>query len=167
MTYQIVPTTEQHVDGFERVFDTVARELRYLAFTQSPPRQKVVEFLTESLTGGWPHYVALHDGEVVGWCDISSLHRPVFDHAGVLGLGLLPEHRGKGLGRELMGRVLRAAKQKGLSRIELTVRESNDVAIRLYEGLGFVREGLHINSVKINGRYENHISMALFLPENA
>jgi hypothetical protein len=54
MTYQIVPTTEQHVDGFERVFDRVTRELRYFEFTEAPQKQIVVDFLTESQAGGWP-----------------------------------------------------------------------------------------------------------------
>ena len=51
--------------------------------------------------------------------------------------------------------------KKGLTRIELTVREHNRGAIHLYEQLGFVIEGIHKNGVCINGQYENHIFMAL------
>lgn len=38
-------------------------------------------------------------------------------------------------------------------------------AIELYKNLGFVIEGLHRNSIRIDGHYENYISMALLLNE--
>lgn len=98
---------------------------------------------------------------VVGWCDISSLHRPVFEHAGCLGIGVVDGSRGIGIGEELMRAALQKAKANGLTRIELTVRENNSNAIALYKKLGFVIEGLHPNAVRINGRYENHLSMGL------
>lgn len=53
------------------------------------------------------------------------------------------------------------AQLKGLTRIELTVREHNKAAIALYEKYGFIKEGVHKNAVRIDGEYENHIFMAL------
>ena len=57
--------------------------------------------------------------------------------------------------------AIEKARDRGLTRIELTVREYNKPAISLYEKLGFQVEGLHLNSVRIGDVYENHISMAL------
>ena len=82
-------------------------------------------------------------------------------HCGTLGVGLLPEFRGKGIGRQLMQRTIEAAFAFGLTRIELTVREGNANAIALYKSLGFEIEGLHRNAVCIDGQYENLYSMAL------
>ena len=45
--------------------------------------------------------------------------------------------------------------------IELTVRETNVNAIALYRNFGFETEGMHRNAVRIEGRYENTLSMAL------
>jgi hypothetical protein len=43
-----------------------------------------------------PHIVAIVDGKVVGWCDISSsIHRQVAEHVGSLGIGVLEEYRGR------------------------------------------------------------------------
>jgi RimJ/RimL family protein N-acetyltransferase len=78
-----------------------------------------------------------------------------------LGVGLLPDFRGKGIGRKLMGQTIDAAFAFGLTRIELTVREENVNAIALYKSLGFEIEGLHRNAVRIEGQYENLYSMAL------
>jgi ribosomal protein S18 acetylase RimI-like enzyme len=83
----------------------------------------------------------------------------IYSHCGTLGIGLLPDFRGRGIGRRLMQQTIDAA--FGLTRIELTVREGNVNAIALYKSLGFETEGLHRNAVCIEGRYENLYSMAL------
>ena len=70
-------------------------------------------------------------------------------------------YRDQGVGKALMTATLQKAKTKGLTRIELTVRENNIRAIALYEKLGFEKEGVHKNGVCIDGKYENHIFMAL------
>lgn len=159
--YQILPTTEAHIEGFCRAVDSVAREHKYLAFLEGPPLEKSRAFILENIQGNWPQFVAIEEGKVIGWCDISSLDRQAFAHSGSLGIGILAPYRGQGIGGNLMRAALDKAKAIGLTRIELTVRENNKLAIKLYEKLGFVREGLHINAVRIAGEYENHVSMAL------
>ena len=78
-----------------------------------------------------------------------------------MGIGLLPDFRGRGIGRRLMQQTIDAAFAFGLTRVELTVREGNANAIALYKSLGFETEGLHRNAVCIEGQYENLYSMAL------
>ena len=161
MKYEIVAIEEQHINGFWSAVDSVAREHKYLAFLEGPPIETTREFVLDHINNKWPQLVALHEGKVIGWCDISSLDRPVFAHIGSLGIGVIDGYRGMGVGRALMKTALAEAKQKGLTRIELTVREENIRAINLYKDLGFVTEGIHKNGVCINGKYENHIFMAL------
>jgi ribosomal protein S18 acetylase RimI-like enzyme len=82
----------------------------------------------------------LNANTVVGWCDVlPNRARIVYAHCGTLGIGLLPEFRGKGIGRKLMQRAIDAAFEFGITRIELTVRESNVNAIALYKSSGFER----------------------------
>ena len=57
--------------------------------------------------------------------------------------------------------TLKAAFDRGLTRIELTVWESNINAIALYRRFGFLVEGLHRNAICVDGRYSNLLSMAL------
>jgi ribosomal protein S18 acetylase RimI-like enzyme len=75
-------------------------------------------------------------------------------------MGLLPKYRGRGIGRNLIRRSIDAALALGLTRIDLTVRESNVNAIALYKAVGFETEGVHRKAVRIEGRYENVLSMA-------
>ncbi len=159
--YEITSITEEHIESFRSAVGSVAREHKYLAFLDEPSLEMSRAFVLENLQGNWPHFVAISAGKVIGWCDITSLHRPVFAHSGALGIGVLPPYRGQGLGEALIRKAIEKAKALGLTRIELTVRENNKPAISLYEKLGFVVEGLHRNAVCIGTEYENHISMAL------
>jgi ribosomal protein S18 acetylase RimI-like enzyme len=159
--YQIISISEQHLESFRDAVGSVAREQKYLAFLDAPTLEMTRAFVLENLQDDWPHVVAVIEDKVIGWCDITSLHRPVFAHSGVLGIGVLAPFRGRGIGEALMRPAIEKARSKGLTRIELTVREHNKPAISLYEKLGFKAEGLHRNAVRIGNKYENHISMAL------
>lgn len=161
MKYEIVSIQETHIQDFWSAVDSVARERKYLAFLEGPPIQSTRDFVLDHINNDWPQLVAIYDGKVIGWCDISSLDRPVFAHIGSLGIGVLAPYRGMGIGKALMEAALQKAKLKGLTRIELTVRENNRLAINLYEKFGFVAEGIHRNGVCIDGEYENHVFMAL------
>jgi len=159
---QIVPIAEEHIPGFRAAVDVVARETKYLAFLEAPPLEDVTRFVRDNMERGYPQFVVLSAGTVVGWCDvIPNRTRVIYSHCGSLGIGLLPEFRGKGIGRQLMQRAIEAAFVFGLTRIELAVRERNANAIALYKSLGFEVEGLHRNAVCIGGQYENLYSMAL------
>lgn len=160
MTFKIVPIQEHHIEAFWTAVDSVARERKYLAFLEGPPIHLTREFVLTQIHDAWPHVIALADAQVIGWCDISALDRPVFAHIGSLGMGVIQPYRKQGIGSLLISNALELAKQKGLTRIELTVREHNQAAIALYEKHGFVVEGLHRNAVRIDGVYENHLFMA-------
>ena len=162
MTYQIVPIANEHISGFHAAIDVVARERKYLAHLEAPPFEETRRFVLRNIEHGHPQFVALSAGTVVGWCDVlPNRSRIIYSHCGTLGVGLLPEFRGKGIGRQLMRRTIDAAFAFGLTRIELTVRQGNTKAIALYKSLGFEIEGLHRNAVCIEGHYENLHSMAL------
>lgn len=161
MKFNIVPIEEKHIEGFWHAVDSVARERKYLAFLEGPPIHTTVSFVQNNINDGWPHFVALSGEKIIGWCDITSLDRPVFAHVGSLGIGVLADYRGQGVGEALIRAALHQAKIRGLTRIELTVFENNKPAIALYEKLGFVVEGVHKNKSRIDGQYENHIFMAL------
>jgi RimJ/RimL family protein N-acetyltransferase len=164
--FEIVPITEGHISGFCAAVDSVARESKLLASLEGPPIEMSRAFVLENLRENRPHYVALHESAVIGWCDISPLRRPLHAHVGVLGMGVLFEFRGQGVGKALILAALEKAKGIGLTRIELLVREENTRAIRLYEHVGFAVEGLKKQSTRIDGRYYNDFFMALLLSEN-
>ena len=162
-TVEIVPITEEHIESFHQPLDFVARERRYLAFLEAPPIDSTRAFILNHIRQRYPQFVAISAGKVVGWCDVTPKSRPIYAHCGVLGMGLLPRFRGQGIGTRLILRTLHAARARGLSRVELAVREDNANAIALYEKVGFVTEGLQRNGVLVDGVYENVVEMAILL----
>jgi len=159
---RIEPMTEGHIEGFHRVLDSVARERTYLTLLEAPPVEDVRKFALSSIAGGNVHLVALDGGELVGWCDIRRHFFPSRAHCGSLGMGLLPVYRGQGLGGRLIeAAIAQAAREAGMIRIELGVHADNARAIRLYERVGFVREGVSRDAFCVDGEYTDVINMAL------
>jgi ribosomal protein S18 acetylase RimI-like enzyme len=159
--YKIIPITEEHIEGFHTALDSVARERKYIAFFEGPPLEISRARVLRNLQNNLPHYIAISDEKVVGWCDIGSLSRPIFAHVGSLGIGVIANYRGQGIGEKLIRITLEKAKEIGLTRIELTVRAPNKAAFALYKKIGFIEEGLHRKAVRIDVLYEDLISMGL------
>lgn len=158
---EIIAISEAHIESFHRALDTVARERRYLAFLEAPPLEAVRSFVLDMIAQGHPQFVALSGAEVVGWCDVRRHPRPIYAHAGILGMGLLQPFRGQGIGTRLIRTTLVAAQAAGLSRVELSVRDGNLNAIELYKKVGFAVEGMSRNAIRIDGVYGNVIQMAV------
>ena len=55
------------------------------------------------------------------------------------GMAIVPEARGKGVGRRTMQTLLAQARERGDRRMVLEVIERNEPALKLYESLGFTR----------------------------
>lgn len=159
--FRITTAHEGHHVGLRAATDAVARERKYLAGVKVPPLEASVAFYRSLAKAGFPHLVAEDDGRVVGWCDVTPVFGDARSHVGVIGLGLLPDYRGKGHGRRMMEEAVRRSWELGLTRPELTVRVDNANAIALYEKLGFHTEGTKRAAIRIDGIYHDVLMMAL------
>lgn len=164
MTLSIEPVAEAHFQGVRAALDAVAREKRFLAFTQAPSEEEAFAFYRSVIAGAGCQLVALVDGQVVGWCDILPTHGEARSHVATLGIGLIPSARGRGIGAKLMQATIAAAWSRGFTRIELTVRADNTNAKALYERFGFETEGFMRHAFRIDGRYHDSYCMALLQP---
>lgn len=166
MNISIAPLAESHFAQLWSVADRVARERRFLAMLQAPPPEQAYAFYRSVLDEGQCH-VALDVGNVVGWCDILPSFGESRKHVGTLGIGLLPEVRSLGVGTRLLNAAVTTAWARGLSRIELTVREDNLRAKALYERLGFEHEGVNRRSMLVDGAHYDCHAMALLRRDEA
>jgi ribosomal protein S18 acetylase RimI-like enzyme len=163
MTIDIVPVREDLIEGFHAALDAVCRERIYLAFLEAPPLEETRAFLRANMAKGTPQFLATSADRVVGWCDVNPLQRPTMRHSGVLGIGLVGEYRGRGLGEKLMLMTLEAAHAFGLTRVELSVRHDNTRALGLYRKVGFEIEGRKRRAVRVDDVYHDLIFMGLLL----
>lgn len=161
--YRIEPVSLARLDEHRAALDRVARERRWLLLLEAPPRERVEAFVRQNIEKGNAQFIAIEAAanQVVGWCDVTPRDRPTVEHIGALGMGVVAEHRGRGVGRRLLESTLAAAMAKGLHRIELEVWASNAAAIRLYESFGFEHEGLRRMARLVDGRAEDCLMMAI------
>jgi ribosomal protein S18 acetylase RimI-like enzyme len=160
MSWQIVPIERRHIAGFRDVLDDVARERRYLVFLEAPPAAEVRRFVLGNLRKGVSQFVAVEDGQVVGWCDVVPKTRAALRHSGILGMGVAATHRSRGIGSALLQATIEGAAARGIRRIELLVRADNEHAIALYRRFGFELEGRLRNYLIVDGASHDALAMA-------
>lgn len=160
-------TSTERAEGFWQALDSVARERKYLIFTAGPDKPKSAQFVADIIEKSWSQFLAIREtDEVVGWCDVIRYETEGFRHCGRLGMSVVREYRGRGLGRRLLQTTLDDAFAKGLERIELEVYASNLPAIGLYEKFGFQVEGRKEKARYIDGEYDDSILMVLWRPQH-
>ena len=158
---EIAAVRLRHAEALRRVFDTIARERRYLPVFEAPPLDDVRRYIQDAIEKDDPAIVALGGDAVVGWCDIRRDAQPTAAHRGVLGMGVIPPWRGRGVGSRLIEAALGLARERCFVRIELEVFADNHPAIALYQKFGFVREGIRRDAIAIDGRYCDSILLAI------
>jgi [ribosomal protein S18]-alanine N-acetyltransferase len=87
----------------------------------------------ECVAAGVPVLVAVDAAEVAGYV----VARAVADEGEILNLAVGAGQQRRGIGRALVRAALAQLGASGARTVYLEVRESNDAARRLYEGLGF------------------------------
>jgi RimJ/RimL family protein N-acetyltransferase len=139
-------------------------ERKYLAITEAIPVGEAMAYHATSITAGQPHFVAVDGKRVVGLCDVSPTAARIAgqQHNVTLGMLLLPDYRGLGLGQRLLKVTIDACKGKW-ERVELSVYSHNERAHKLYLRSGFVEEGRRRNAWKLDGVTSDIIDMALYL----
>ncbi|MFC5498976.1 GNAT family N-acetyltransferase [Caenimonas terrae] len=111
--------------------------------------------------------VAVAGERVVGSAGLhaagNSLRR---SHVRMLGIGIAPGWQGRGIGRQLIARLLDWADNwAGVLRVELTVHADNERATALYRSMGFEEEGRHRAYAIKDGRYVDALCMARLHPK--
>lgn len=139
---RVRPITEADIPGFHAALDAVARESGFLRSTQAPAFDDVASFVASNIQHRNPQFVAVTEaGKVVGWCDIVRARGMHERHQGELGMGVMAEWRGAGVGKHLLAETVASADAEQFLRIELSVHSDNQRAISLYRGFGFQEEG--------------------------
>jgi putative acetyltransferase len=113
------------------------------------------------------HLLALADGAVIGSAGLHSMAwSPRRKHVAGLGIAVASAWQGKGVGDELMRRLLEWADNwAGYLRIELAVYTDNARAIALYRKHGFIEEGTSRAHALRDGVYVDSLMMARLHPQ--
>ena len=167
MQISIAPISEAHARAFHACLDSVAKERKYLGQSEAPPFEKASAFVRENVQNDHSQFVALDGNRVVGWCDAIPHWADALKHRGCLGMGVLKDYRGHGIGKQLLDACVNKARAKGIKRIDLEVRADNAIAIGLYERSGFAHEGRKTLGLFHDGIYYDTIQMGIVLSDVA
>lgn len=104
--------------------------------------------------------VASVDNRLVGFSRCEGSHLRRFSHKIEIGVCVLQDCWGYGIGKNLLKQSLDWADSNGVHKITLNVLETNEKAIHLYKKLGFEIEGLlKKDKLLSDGRFYNTIVM--------
>lgn len=141
MTWRIRPFVSSDSSKLIQTINAVCGEGRWMKTTRF------------ELTPAWTHalqepecpchllLVVEDDGRVVGWCRVFPRDGSEDNQKVVLGIGLLPLYRDRGLGTALVRRSLAWAGDAGYRRINLTTHPDNARAIHVFQRCGFTFTG--------------------------
>lgn len=88
------------------------------------------------------------DGQLVGLANIAAEPHSRLAHRGEIGVALMRDYWGLGLGSLLLDELIHFAQSTPLEMLSLSVLADNAAAIHLYEQKGFVAVGRWTNYVK-------------------
>lgn len=109
--------------------------------------------------------LALDGDNIVGMASIKGGSSPKVEHIGELGVSIVKDYWGMGLGTLLLEDLIEWAAATGvIKRLELTVQARNKRAIHVYEKLGFLQEAVMQRGVKDDdGSYLDVCLMSLLI----
>ncbi len=122
------------------------------------PLEGIKSFITNSKC----YYIALDGNKIIGSTQLSPGRRR-FAHTSEFAISVLKDYWGKGIAQKLFDKSLLWAKENGVRKINLEVRDDNLRAIRFYERNGFVKEGMMLRMLLINDTFIDGIRYGLLI----
>ncbi len=121
------------------------------------------EFLRSRFANPLSISMAAHvDGRIIGLAGAAAPEWKRMHHHAEIGLVILKEFWGQGIGRKMMDINVEWGRRVGLRKMYLRVVHYNQRARRMYEAMGFVEEArLHEDVRRVDGTYGHTITMSL------
>jgi len=111
--------------------------------------------------------IAEVDGQIVSLSDVECGEKKRNQHVAQIGISILPEYRGNGLGAAIIQAMIDwATAHPVIEKLALGVWAHNAPAIALYEKMGFTEEGRKVKEIKYaDGSYDDCICMYRFVEQ--
>lgn len=136
-------------------------ELSGKLLTKDEEAKVLKELLEKIAKGEAVNLVTEIDGKFSGSADL-RLGKRRHSHVAEIGIALVPEARGEGIGSQLLTTLIEEAKRRSLRLLVLNCNEKNALARHVYEKLGFKKSGVIPGAISFRGEYVGEVKY--FLP---
>lgn len=141
----------EFVELSEKYLDSLC-ELENLCFSIPWSKGMFYEEIKSKMT---QYILCIENENVIGYAGLWK----VMDEGQITNIAVHPDYRRRGIGEKMLKMLIENTKEEGISFYTLEVRESNTGAIKLYEKLGFIKNGLRKEYYADNN--ENAVLMIL------
>ena len=110
---------------------------------------------------------AYDESELVGLIGlVRERHQKLAHKAFLWGMYVVPQHRRRGIGQELVAEAIKYARRMdGLRQIYLGVNASNEAALDLYRTMNFEKQWREPRFMILDGEFQGEVQMILVLDE--
>ncbi|MFB6220869.1 MAG: N-acetyltransferase family protein [Halolamina sp.] len=161
-TVTIRAADEGDREALEAAVDTVASEGTYIeAETVAAALDYDGAVIRHNDVMSRLFFVAEIADDVVGWVHLDLPEAEKLSHTAQLTVGLVPDYRGNGIGRLLLERGMRWAREHGYEKLYNSVPATNERAISFLEDNGWETEAVRADHYHIAGEYVDEVMMAV------
>ncbi len=154
---------QKNANEYHSMINQIKDEEKYLFYTLRFSVESTSDYIKQHENNNCPIIGAFNNNHLVGWIDYNRGDFEEISHIATIGMGVIKEFRGKGIGTALLERCIKSAKENNIEKLELEVFKTNVNAFGLYKKLGFQKEGIRIKKRKYLDRYDDLIEMGLLL----
>ena len=151
--------------GIAQVLEMVVSERLHSAIDRAWTVDEQRSYLASQSSREAFHVAIDGSGRIVGYqsLDLYSAVLPSMAHVGQLGTFVLPDWRGRGVGRALFTATRQFGRSAGYRKFVIQVRASNLAAQHFYKQLGFTECGRLAAQVLIDGQLDDEVVMEFFV----
>ena len=124
-------------NGLREFYNGLSSESLRLFLWAPWPRTSSAKEIARNAAGDRCDLVALAGDRVIAWAFLMRMQTDL-PH---LGIAVADDYQNKGLGRQLMSKLIERARRTGKKKIDLIVVQDNTRAQRLYQSFGFTMHG--------------------------
>ena len=136
-------TLEAHSEGILAILNEAIANSTALYDYQPRSSESMLGWFDAKTAGGFP-VIGIEDetGALLGFATYGSFRpHPAYKYAVEHSVYVHHEHRGQGLGRMLLNRIIEEAEAFGAHSVIGAIDAENEASLRLHESLGFARVG--------------------------
>ena len=155
MSILVRPSSESDLDAITAICAHAVTHGTASFELDPPSEEEMARRRAAILEGSYPYLVAEKDGTILGYAYAGAYRtRPAYRSTVEDSIYVAPEARGQGLGRILLGALIRACEALDFRLMVAVIGDEASVgSIRLHESLGFEKSGILPGTGLKHGRW--------------